>query len=161
MPYQRTPLTTHTIRTVRKSERARVTRSTAIRLMLSLVLVVGGTCLVLQSTVWKNTKQEAPESFYTGVAWRRSEWPAGGQERGLAETAQHAAVSLRLHAHDSQLPQPSLLLFAQPGGGAAGGGSRREAVGSPLQHLPDAAGLALAHDELLAVAERQQPALAA
>ena len=57
--------TPHTIRTMRKSESARLTRSAAIRLVLSVALVVGGSCLVLQSTVWRNPKPEAPEPFYT------------------------------------------------------------------------------------------------
>jgi len=50
---------------MRKREMARMTRSAAIRLALSLAAILGGSCLILESTVWKNSKPEAPEPFYT------------------------------------------------------------------------------------------------
>jgi hypothetical protein len=50
---------------MRKRDTARLTRGAAIRLMLSVAVVLGGSCLVLQSTVWKNNSPEPPEPFYT------------------------------------------------------------------------------------------------
>src|SRR5271157_2938582 len=50
----------------------------------------------------------------------------------------------------------------RPGVSAArDAGDRAEPSASPLKHLPDVAGQALADDELLGVGKRQQPALAA
>jgi hypothetical protein len=48
-----------------RNDTARLTRSAAIRLMLSLAIVLGGSCLMLQSTVWKKGSPEPPEPFYT------------------------------------------------------------------------------------------------
>ena len=35
------------------------------RLVLSLVLVIGGSCLLVQPTVWTDRRPEAPEPYYT------------------------------------------------------------------------------------------------
>ena len=34
-------------------------------LLLPLAAILGGSCLLLKSTVWKNTAPEAPDPFYT------------------------------------------------------------------------------------------------
>jgi hypothetical protein len=49
---------------MRQSETARLTRTAAIRLIFSLAVVLGGSCLLLQYTVWRGGKPEPPEAFY-------------------------------------------------------------------------------------------------
>jgi hypothetical protein len=40
-------------------------RAAAIRLIFSLALVLAGSCVLLEATLWKNIRPEPPEPFYT------------------------------------------------------------------------------------------------
>jgi hypothetical protein len=49
----------------RKHELPRISRAAAIRLTLSLALILGATCLILQSTVWHDTAPAEADQYYT------------------------------------------------------------------------------------------------
>jgi hypothetical protein len=49
----------------RKNELSRISRAAAIRVALSVGLVLGATCLVLQSTVWHNNEPAEADQYYT------------------------------------------------------------------------------------------------
>jgi hypothetical protein len=49
----------------RKNELPRISRAAAIRVALSVALVLGATCLVLQSTVWHDAAPAEAEQYYT------------------------------------------------------------------------------------------------
>ena len=56
----------HTSRIMRrKHELPRITRAAAIRVTLSVALVLGGSCLILQSTVWHNAEPAEADQYYT------------------------------------------------------------------------------------------------
>jgi hypothetical protein len=73
---------------MRKSERARLTRSAAIRLVLSVALVLGATCLVLQSTVWHDTEPAEADQYYTELP---------GVDLGGLQPAEKEALLKRLN----------------------------------------------------------------
>lgn len=57
---------THTGRVMpRKNELPRISRAAAIRVTLSVALVLGATCLVLQSTVWHDAEPAEADQYYT------------------------------------------------------------------------------------------------
>ena len=49
----------------RKNELPRISRAAAIRVTLSVALVLGASCLILQSTVWHNAAPVEADQFYT------------------------------------------------------------------------------------------------
>lgn len=49
----------------RENELSRISRAAAIRLILSVALILGATCLVLQSTVWHNNEPAEADQYYT------------------------------------------------------------------------------------------------
>lgn len=56
----------HTGRVMRRKSRLpRISRAAAIRVTLSLALVLGASCLILQSTVWHNAEPAEADQYYT------------------------------------------------------------------------------------------------
>ena len=49
----------------RKNELPRISRAAAIRVTLSVVLVLGASCLVLQSTAWHEAAPAEADQYYT------------------------------------------------------------------------------------------------
>jgi hypothetical protein len=48
-----------------KSGLSRISRAAAIRVTLSVALILGASCLVLQSTVWHNNEPAEADQYYT------------------------------------------------------------------------------------------------
>ena len=49
----------------RKKELPRISRAAAIRVTLSVALVLGASCLILQSTLWHNAEPAEADQYYT------------------------------------------------------------------------------------------------
>ena len=79
----------HTGRVMRrKNELPRISRAAAIRVTLSVALVLGATCLVLQSTVWHDTEPAEADQYYTELP---------GVDLGGLQPAEKEALLKRLN----------------------------------------------------------------
>jgi len=67
----------------------RISRAAAIRVTLSLALVLGASCLILQSTVWHNAEPAEADQYYTELP---------GVDLSGLQPAEKEAVLKRLNA---------------------------------------------------------------
>ena len=67
---------------------SRISRAAAIRVTLSVALVLGASCLVLQSTVWHDTEPAEADQYYTELP---------GVDLGGLQPAEKEALLKRLN----------------------------------------------------------------
>jgi len=72
----------------RKLALSQITRAAALRLTLSVGLLLGTTCLVLQSTVWHDTAPAEADQYYTDLP---------GVDLSSLQSAEKAALLKKLN----------------------------------------------------------------
>ena len=83
------PHSRHTSRAMRrKLALSQITRAAALRLTLSVGLLLGTTCLVLQSTVWHDTAPAEADQYYTDLP---------GVDLSSLQSAEKAALLKKLN----------------------------------------------------------------
>jgi len=86
-----------------KPELIRLSRAAAIRVVLSVALVLGVTSLLLWKTVWTGAEPEKAEPFYTELPAVDLTGLTSEKRAAFAAAAQSAALPLRLSDDRGQL----------------------------------------------------------